>query len=45
MTTAAISAQTPNLKDEIRSEIGFEVDSTPALIHTARPDSLCRLLP
>ena len=38
MTTAALSAQTPNLKGEIRSEIGFDVDSSPALIHTARPD-------
>ena len=38
MTTATISAQTPNLKGEIRSEIGFDVDSIPALIHTARPD-------
>ena len=38
MTTAAISGQTPNLKGEIRSEIGFDVDSIPALIHTARPD-------
>ena len=36
MTTAAI-AQTTNLKDEIRNEIGFDVDSITALIHT-RPD-------
>jgi transcriptional regulator with PAS, ATPase and Fis domain len=35
MTTAAISAQTPNLKGQIRSEIDFDVDSIPALIHTA----------
>ena len=27
MTTAAITAQTPNLKGEIRSEIGFDFDS------------------
>ena len=38
MKTAALSAQTSNLKGEIRSEIGFDVDSIPALIHTARPD-------
>jgi hypothetical protein len=38
MTTTALSAQTPNLEGEIRSEIGFDVDSIPALIHTARPD-------
>jgi formate hydrogenlyase transcriptional activator len=38
MTTEALSAQTSNLKGEIRSEIGFDVDSIPALIHTARPD-------
>jgi transcriptional regulator with PAS, ATPase and Fis domain len=38
MTTAAISAQTPNLKGGIRSEVGFDVDSIPALIHAARPD-------
>ncbi|HXI92308.1 MAG TPA: PAS domain-containing protein, partial [Blastocatellia bacterium] len=38
MTTATISGQTRNLKGEIRSEIGFDVDSIPALIHTARPD-------
>jgi formate hydrogenlyase transcriptional activator len=38
MTTATILGQTPNLKGEIRSEIGFDVDSIPALIHTARPD-------
>ena len=37
MTTAAILVQTPNLKGEIGSEIGFDVDSIPALIHTARP--------
>ncbi len=38
MTTATISGQTPNLKDEIHSQIGLDVDSIPALIHTARPD-------
>src|SRR5712671_770948 len=38
MMTAAMSAQTSNLKGEIRSEIGFHVDSIPALIHTARLD-------
>jgi len=38
MMTAAVSRQTPNLKGEIRGEIGFDVDSIPALIHTARPD-------
>jgi formate hydrogenlyase transcriptional activator len=38
MTRAAISDQAPNLKGEIRSEIGFEVDSIPALIQTGRPD-------
>jgi transcriptional regulator with GAF, ATPase, and Fis domain len=38
MMTAAISAQTSNLKGEIRSEIGFHVDSIPALIHTTRSD-------
>ncbi len=38
MTTAAISVQTANLKGEIHSEIAFDVDSIPALIHTARPD-------
>src|SRR5215813_10335630 len=38
MMTATISGQTPNLKDEIHSQIGFDVDSIPALIHTARPD-------
>ena len=38
MTTAAILEQPPNLKDEIRNEIGFAVDSIPALIRTARPD-------
>jgi formate hydrogenlyase transcriptional activator len=37
MTTAAISRQATNLKGEIRSEIGFDVDSIPVLIHTARP--------
>src|SRR6266436_564940 len=38
MTTATILGQTPNLKGEIHREIGFDVDSIPALIHTARPD-------
>src|SRR5258705_12765715 len=38
MTTATILGQVTNLKGEIRSEIGFDVDSIPALIHTARPD-------
>jgi formate hydrogenlyase transcriptional activator len=38
MTTAALSVQTSNLKDEIRSKIGFNVPSIPALIHTAKPD-------
>jgi len=38
MMTAAILSQTANLKGKIRSEIGFDVDSIPALIHTARPD-------
>jgi PAS domain S-box-containing protein len=38
MMRAALSAQTPNLRREIRSEIGFDVDSIPALIHTAGPD-------
>ena len=38
MTTAAIWGQTQNLKSEIRSEIGFDVDSIPELIHTAKPD-------
>ena len=38
MMRAALSAQTPNLRREIRSEIGFDIDSIPALIHTAGPD-------
>jgi transcriptional regulator with GAF, ATPase, and Fis domain len=38
MTAAAKSAQTINLKGEIRSEIGFDVNSIPA-IHNARPGS------
>ena len=37
MTTAALSAQTPNSKGESHSEIGFDVDSIPELIHTAGP--------
>jgi formate hydrogenlyase transcriptional activator len=38
MTPATVSSQVRDLKGEIRSEIGFDVDSIPALIHTARPD-------
>src|SRR5215831_19458927 len=38
MMTATKPSQTPGLKDRIRSEIGFDVDSIPALIHTAKPD-------
>src|SRR5262245_51781079 len=38
MTTLTASDQLPNLRNEIRSELGFDVDSIPALIHTARPD-------
>jgi len=37
MTTAATLAKTINLKGEIRREIGFDVDSIPAMIHTHRP--------
>jgi len=38
MMTAALLAHTPNLKGEIRSQIGFDVDSINAPVHTARPD-------